>query len=283
MYAAATPISVAGPAARRGRHRRRPVDVGQHLHHGRDRGRRRRRPRGQARQPVGVLGSRAPPTSSRRSASGSTCRADRVAELAATRPASPSASPPPSTPRCGTPPSRGASSASARPSTSSARSPTRPGPAAQAIGCADPRMAPVMAGVFARRGVDAWVVPRRRRARRAHHHHDLVGVAGPRRRGREASASTRRARHRARPRPRRCAAATPTTTPRSYAACSTASSGPCATPCCSTPGRRSPSTTRRGAACVEALAAGIDEGRARPSTRAPPRRPLDRWVAASAA
>ena len=30
-------------------------------------------------------------------------------------------------------------------------------PAAQAIGCADSRMAPLMAGVFARRGVDAWV------------------------------------------------------------------------------------------------------------------------------
>ena len=30
-------------------------------------------------------------------------------------------------------------------------------PAAQAIGCADTRMAPVMAGVFARRAVDAWV------------------------------------------------------------------------------------------------------------------------------
>ena len=30
-------------------------------------------------------------------------------------------------------------------------------PAAQAIGCADPRMAPVMAGVFAGRGADAWV------------------------------------------------------------------------------------------------------------------------------
>jgi anthranilate phosphoribosyltransferase len=30
-------------------------------------------------------------------------------------------------------------------------------PAAQAVGCADPRMAPVMAGVFAARGVDAWV------------------------------------------------------------------------------------------------------------------------------
>jgi len=33
--------------------------------------------------------------------------------------------------------------------------PTRP--EAQAIGCADPRMAPLMAGVFAGRGVDAWV------------------------------------------------------------------------------------------------------------------------------
>jgi anthranilate phosphoribosyltransferase len=30
-------------------------------------------------------------------------------------------------------------------------------PEAQAVGCADRRMAPVMAGVFARRGVDAWV------------------------------------------------------------------------------------------------------------------------------
>jgi len=33
--------------------------------------------------------------------------------------------------------------------------PTRP--AANAVGCADPRMAPVMAGVFAARGADAWV------------------------------------------------------------------------------------------------------------------------------
>ncbi|WP_205474724.1 anthranilate phosphoribosyltransferase [Nocardioides sp. SYSU D00038] len=33
--------------------------------------------------------------------------------------------------------------------------PTRP--QANAIGCADPRMAPVMAGVYAARGVDAWV------------------------------------------------------------------------------------------------------------------------------
>ena len=33
--------------------------------------------------------------------------------------------------------------------------PVKPG--AQAVGCADPRMAPVMAGVLAARGVDAWV------------------------------------------------------------------------------------------------------------------------------
>ena len=31
------------------------------------------------------------------------------------------------------------------------------GPQSQAIGCADARLAPIMAGVFARRGVDAWV------------------------------------------------------------------------------------------------------------------------------
>jgi anthranilate phosphoribosyltransferase len=30
-------------------------------------------------------------------------------------------------------------------------------PAANAVGCADPRMAPIMAGVFAERGADAWV------------------------------------------------------------------------------------------------------------------------------
>jgi anthranilate phosphoribosyltransferase len=30
-------------------------------------------------------------------------------------------------------------------------------PHAQAVGCADPRMAPLIAGVLARRGIDAWV------------------------------------------------------------------------------------------------------------------------------
>ena len=77
--------------------------------------------------------------------------ADEVARVGDARPASPSASPRPSTRRCGTPRRRAASSASAPPSTSSARSPTRRSRRAQAIGCADRRMAPVMAGVFARR------------------------------------------------------------------------------------------------------------------------------------
>ena len=54
--------------------------------------------------------------------------ADRVARGRRSRPASRSASPPPSTRRCGTPRCPGASSASARPSTSSARSPTRSSP-----------------------------------------------------------------------------------------------------------------------------------------------------------
>ena len=49
-------------------------------------------------------------------------------------------------------------------------------PAAQAIGCADPRMAPVMAGVLRRARRRRLGLPRRRRPRRAHHHHDLLGV-----------------------------------------------------------------------------------------------------------
>ena len=58
--------------------------------------------------------------------------------------------------------------------------PTRP--AANAVGCADPRMAPVMAGVFAGPRRRRLGLPRRRRARRADHDHHLVGVG--RRRGR---------------------------------------------------------------------------------------------------
>ena len=94
------------------------------------------------------------------------------------RPASRSASPPPSTPRCGTPPCPrrelgiGTTFNFLGPLANPAR------PAAQAIGCADARMAPVMAGVFAAPRRRRLGVPRRRRPRRADHHHHLVGVGG---------------------------------------------------------------------------------------------------------
>ena len=89
--------------------------------------------------------------------------------------------------------------------------PTRP--AAQAIGCADSRMAPVMAGVFAGPRRRRLGLPRRRRSRRADHDHHVVGVDRPRGPGRPPPRSTRatwawRPAH-----PRSCAAATPPTTP----------------------------------------------------------------------
>ena len=112
--------------------------------------------RGQARQPVGVVAVRL-----RRRARG------------ARHPARPAAGPGRrarrrgrhhlllrrrrSTPRCGTPPCprRELGIGTTFNFLGPLANPTRP--AAQAIGCADPRMAPVMAGVFAGRGVDAWV------------------------------------------------------------------------------------------------------------------------------
>ena len=68
-------------------------------------------------------------------------------------------------------------------STSSARWPTRPSPVAQAVGCADPRMAGLMAGVFAVPRRRRLGVPRRRRAGRADHDDHLDGVGVRRRRG----------------------------------------------------------------------------------------------------
>ncbi len=239
----------ARPAARRGRHRRRPVDVGEHLHDGRDRGRRRGRAGGQARQPVGVLEVRLAPTCSRRSASGSTCR-------------------PTGSPR--SPSEAGITfcfAAAFHPAMRHAAVPRRelghrhhlqlprpagePGPTRPPRRSAAPtaRMAPVMAGVFAAAGRRRLGVPRRRRPRRAHHHDHVVGVDGPRRRGQRGDASTpptlglapataggaARRRRRAQRR-------------RSCAACSTASRARCATPYCSTRRRRWPSTTRPGAA-----------------------------------
>ena len=197
--------------------------------------------RGQARQPLGVVGvrlgrrpggARHPPRPD----------AGRGSPRSPARPASPSASRPAFHPamRHAAVPRRELGIGTTFNFLGPLTNPTRP--AAQAIGCADPRMAPVMAGVFAGRGVDALGVPGRRRPRRAHHDHDVVGVDGPRRRGRDGRPSTRRRWASRRPPPRTCAAATPRTTPRWYAGCWTASPGRCATPCCSTPERRWPCT-----------------------------------------
>ena len=180
---------------------------------------------------------------------------------------------------CGTPRCRGASSASRTtfnflgPLANPAR------PAAQAIGCADPRMAPVMAGVLAAPRRRRLGLPRRRRARRADHDHDVAGVAGARRRGqRAATVDPRgprpRAGDRRGPARRRRRAQRRRRTP----APRRASRGRCATPCCSTPAPRSRSTTRRRR---RRRGAGRRAwpGPPRPSTRAPPRTSLERWVA----
>ena len=148
--------SPGGPLARRGRHRRRPVDVGQHLHDGRDR----RRQPPERRSSSTATGPRprrrARPTCSRCSAYGSTSLPTRSSTVGqevgitfcfapAFHPALRHAAVPRRELGIGT--------------TFNFLGPlAHPGkPAAQAIGCADPRMAPLMAGVFARRGVDAWV------------------------------------------------------------------------------------------------------------------------------
>ena len=142
-------------APRRRRHRRRPVHVGQHLHDGCDRRGRCRAPRWSSTATDLPRRNRALPTCSKRSGSVSTCRPTGSRRWPK-RPESPSASRRPSTPRCAC---RGAATRAGHRHTFNflgpLANPTRP--AAQAIGCADPRMAPVMAGVFARRGVDAWV------------------------------------------------------------------------------------------------------------------------------
>ena len=157
MYAHATPLDDRGPGPRRRRHRWRPVVLGEHLHDGGDRRRGRRCPGGQARQPVGVVegGQRRRAREAR--ASGSTCR----------RPTSPGSSSEAGITFCFAaafhPALRHAAVRPPRarrrppPSTSSARSPTRPGRPPRRSAAPTGRMAPVMAGVFARRGVDAWV------------------------------------------------------------------------------------------------------------------------------
>ena len=82
MLRRGAPAHRAGPAARRRRHRGRPLDVGQHLHDGRDRGGRRRRAAWSSTATARRPRSPAPPTCWRRSASAWTCRSARVAEVA---------------------------------------------------------------------------------------------------------------------------------------------------------------------------------------------------------
>ena len=280
----ATPLVGARPAARRRRHRRRPVDVGQHLHDGRDRRRRRRGPGRQARQPRRprrksgsrrrARGARHPARPARRTGSPRWPR----------RPASPSASPPPSTRRCGTPPCprRELGIATTFNFLGPLANPARP--AAQAIGCADPRMAPVMAGVFAAPRRRRLGLPRRRRPRRADHHDDLAGVGGrTTARSRTATVDPRDLGHRRRHRPRPCAAAT-----RRYNAdvvrrlLGGRAGRRSATPCCSTPAPRWRCTTRRSAPVDGRAGRRRSRGPARPSTPVPRAATLDRWVAASA-
>lgn len=75
---------------------------------------------------------------------------------------------------------------------------------AQAVGVADARMAPIVAGVLAVLGQLGPGLPRRRRPRRADHHRHLPGLGGARRRG--PRGGLRPARRRADRRPRRGAA-----------------------------------------------------------------------------
>ena len=99
-------------------------------------------------------------------------------------------------------------------------------PAAQAIGCADVRMAPLMAGVYAARGVDAWVFRGDDGLDELTTTTTSQGVGGGGRGGHHLHGRPRGGRPGPQ-RPRRtCAAATPPTTPRSCAGWSPATAGP---------------------------------------------------------
>ena len=146
----------ARPAGGPGRHRRGRGAHGQHLHDGRHRRRRGGRPGGQARQPGGLLGLR------RGRRAGGARGGDRPAAGVAARcwwrrSGSRSCSRRSTTRRCGTPPCRGASwgCPTVFNFLGPVANPARPG--AQAVGVADPRMGPVIAGVLAGRGCSALV------------------------------------------------------------------------------------------------------------------------------
>ena len=127
--------------------------------------------------------ARGRPTCSRRSACRSTLTPGAGRRGGRGRPASPSASPTPSTPRCATRRSTrrdlgvGTAFNALGPLTNPAQ------PTYAAVGVADARIAPLIAGVFAGRGRAGSRLPRRRRPRRAHPRHDVHRVVGARRRG----------------------------------------------------------------------------------------------------
>ena len=153
-------------------------------------------------------------------------------------------------------------------------------PEAQAIGCADAAKAPLMAGVFARRGVDAWVF-------RGDDGLDELTTtttsrvwAVSRRRASPSSPSTPPTSASAAGRPRACADRTPPSTPPSYAGSWRARPGRCATPSCSTPVPPSPCTRPPRATRSDRLAAGIARAQEALDSGAA-LAVLERWVAAS--
>ncbi len=145
-------------------------------------------------------------------------------------------------------PTRGRCGASCgcRPSsTSSGRSPIRPGPFAQAVGCSDARMLPLMAEVLARRGTRAVLF-------RGDDGLDELTTTGPStvfevRDGAVPRRTSDPAESRLRPvdRSTTCAAATPAPRPTSSRASSRGSRARGATSSCSTPAPRSRSPARR--------------------------------------
>ena len=153
-------------------------------------------------------------------------------------------------------------------------------PAAQAVGVADARMAGLIAGVLARRGVDGFVfrgddgLDELTTTTTSH----VWTIAG----GQVSEEVFDAGRPRPRPlaSPMTCAAATSRSTPTSCAASSPASADPCATPCCSTRQRRSPPTTPTSTAAVDRTA-GCGVGTARSRRLRAAQAKLDAWVAAS--
>ena len=269
----------ARPPARRRRHGRRPLDVGQHLDHGGDRRRGCRRPGGQARQPVRLVavrlgrrarGARHPPGPHPgprgRGRGGGRHHLLLLGRL-----------PPRDAPRRGPAPRARHRDDVQHP---------RP---------ADQPRASAGAGHRLRRQADGTGDGRRACRSAASTPGSsaatTASTSSPRRPPRRCGASTGERSPSSRstpprwaspaPPPRTSAAATPPTTPTSYAVSWRASRGRCVTPWCSTPVPRSRSTTHRTTTCRDALAAGvakateaIDSGSAQAA--------LERWVAATA-